>query len=193
MQVYDSWDGFRGCFDWSPVIGAHDPPGLEVRDDLLDHVTKPIDLRVVLPLPIQELAACWFLERRDHAVVGESLIACLVTGSSVVRTSDSLSQDASCRLPSAGSEIHARRPDSVQATRNLHLSGLVLSGVQFRGAPPMTSTEQGTGHNVARPGIVAIQPEWRCLVCPELRGHTTQLLASKELTALLGDMSCYGR
>ena len=40
---------------------------------------------------------------------------------------------------------------------------------------------------------VAIQPEWRCLVCPELRGHTTQLPASQELTALLGDMSRYGR
>ena len=40
---------------------------------------------------------------------------------------------------------------------------------------------------------VAIQPEWRCLVCPELRGHTTQVPASQELTALLGDMSRYGR
>src|ERR1035437_8649111 len=39
----------------------------------------------------------------------------------------------------------------------------------------------------------AIQPEWRCLGCPELRGHTTQLPGSQELTALLGDMSCYGR
>jgi hypothetical protein len=54
VQVYDSWDGFRERLDWSPVIGVHDPPGREVRDGLLDHVTKIIDLRVVLLLPIQE-------------------------------------------------------------------------------------------------------------------------------------------
>jgi hypothetical protein len=39
---------------------------------------------------------------------------------------------------------------------------------------------------MSREGIdskVTIQPEWRCLACPELRGHTAQLPANQELTA----------
>src|SRR6266511_3209176 len=39
-----------------------------------------------------------------------------LVGSSVTRASDSLMRCVSCRLPSIASEIHARRPESVQAT-----------------------------------------------------------------------------
>jgi len=35
----------------SPVIGVHDPPGLEVRDDLFDNTSNLVDLGVELPAP----------------------------------------------------------------------------------------------------------------------------------------------
>ena len=40
----------------------HDPPGLEVRDDLFDDVADLVDLLIELLLPIQELAAWGFLK-----------------------------------------------------------------------------------------------------------------------------------
>jgi hypothetical protein len=36
---------------------VHDPPGLEVRDDLFDDVADLVDLLIELLLPIQEFAA----------------------------------------------------------------------------------------------------------------------------------------
>ena len=53
----------------------HDPPGLEVRDDLFDDVTDLVDLLIELLLPIQQLAALGLLEGRDHVVADISLIA----------------------------------------------------------------------------------------------------------------------
>src|SRR6266498_934771 len=44
------------------------------------------------------------------------LLPIQLVGSSVTRASDSLMRCVSCRLPSIASEIHARRPESVQAT-----------------------------------------------------------------------------
>ena len=46
----------------------HDPPGLEVRDNLLDDVADLVNLLIKLLLRIQELAALRLLERRDHVV-----------------------------------------------------------------------------------------------------------------------------
>jgi hypothetical protein len=46
------------------VVGAHDPPGLEVRDDLFDDVVDLVDLPIELLLPIQEFAGFRFLEGR---------------------------------------------------------------------------------------------------------------------------------
>ena len=37
----------------SAVVGVHDPPGFEVRNDLLDDVADLIDLLIELLLPIQ--------------------------------------------------------------------------------------------------------------------------------------------
>jgi len=54
---------------------VHDPPGLEVRDDLFDDVADLVDLLFELLLPIQELAALGLLEGRDHVITGISLIA----------------------------------------------------------------------------------------------------------------------
>src|ERR1019366_6738021 len=66
-----------------------------------------------------------------------------------------------------------------------------------RESPDISDTLQARRRQTSLASVgarnVAIQPEWRCLGCPELRGHTTQLPGSQELTALLGDMSCYGR
>ena len=53
----------------------HDPPGLEVRDDLFDDVADLVDLLIELLLPIQELAALGLLEGRDHVITDISLIA----------------------------------------------------------------------------------------------------------------------
>ena len=72
----------------------------------------------------------------------------------------------------------------------------LLHGYTHKVNPNIGQILRGGYHGVAlektSSEYVAIQPEWRCLVCPELRGHTTQLPASQELTALLGDMSCLG-
>ena len=35
----------------APVVGVHDSPGLEVRDDLFDDVTDLVDLLIELFLP----------------------------------------------------------------------------------------------------------------------------------------------
>ncbi len=46
-------DGRCECFYRTPVVGVHDPPGLEVRDYLLDHPANLVDLCVELLLPVQ--------------------------------------------------------------------------------------------------------------------------------------------
>ena len=53
----------------------HDPPGLEVRDDLFDDVADLADLPIELFLPVKEFAALGLLKRRDHVVADVSLIA----------------------------------------------------------------------------------------------------------------------
>src|SRR6266516_5123678 len=68
MQADYSGDSCFECSDGAPVIGVHDPPGLEVRDYLLDHPADLIDLRVEFLLPVQQLAARGLLEGRDHPV-----------------------------------------------------------------------------------------------------------------------------
>jgi hypothetical protein len=44
----------RKCCPGPTVIGVHDPPSLEVRDDLFDDVADLVDLLIELLLPIQE-------------------------------------------------------------------------------------------------------------------------------------------
>src|SRR6266487_4588051 len=75
MQADYSGDSCFECSDGAPVIGVHDPPGLEVRDYLLDHPADLIDLRVEFLLPVQQLAARGLLEGRDHPVPDEALVA----------------------------------------------------------------------------------------------------------------------
>ena len=84
--------------------------------------------------------------------------------------------------------VRSRQPVSPgrQTSKETH-------GNHRRLCPRIISGQAHCRRSLRRPPDVAIQPEWRCLVCPELRGHATQLPASQELTALLGDMSCYGR
>lgn len=53
----------------------HDPPGLEVRDDLLDDVANLVDLLIELLLPIQWFAAFRLPEGREHVVADVSFIA----------------------------------------------------------------------------------------------------------------------
>ncbi len=53
-------------FNRTPVVGVHDPPGLEVRDYLLDHPADLVDLSVKLLLPVQQLASRGFSEGRDR-------------------------------------------------------------------------------------------------------------------------------
>ena len=63
------------CRQGSAVVGVHDPPGFEVRDDLFDDVADLVDLLIELFLPMQQLAAFGLLEGGDHVVADVSLIA----------------------------------------------------------------------------------------------------------------------
>jgi hypothetical protein len=39
----------------APIVGVHDSPGLEVRDDLFDDVTDFVDPLVELFFPVQQV------------------------------------------------------------------------------------------------------------------------------------------
>jgi hypothetical protein len=49
------------------VVGVHDPPSLEVRDDLLDDPAESSDLGVKFFLPVMEVAGPRFPDRGNHA------------------------------------------------------------------------------------------------------------------------------
>ena len=53
----------------------HDPPGLEVRDDLLDYVADLVDVLIEFLLPVEKLAALGLPERRDHLMADIPLVA----------------------------------------------------------------------------------------------------------------------
>src|SRR5579875_3149073 len=52
LQADHCGNGFRECLDWAPVVGVHSPPGLEVRDYLLDDPADLVHLAVELLLPV---------------------------------------------------------------------------------------------------------------------------------------------
>lgn len=54
------------------VVGVHDPPGLEVRDDLLDDPAEFSDLGVEFFFPVQEVAGPGFPDRGNHAGAEEA-------------------------------------------------------------------------------------------------------------------------
>lgn len=92
-----------------------DSPGLEVGDGLLDDMADLVNLLVELFLPVQQVAISGFL----HGVIMSLptyLSPTQLSGSRFSSTPDSLRQCESWRLPSIGSEIHARVPLRVQAT-----------------------------------------------------------------------------
>ena len=53
--------------DTTNSVGVRDPPGLEVRDDLFDHVTDLVDLRVERLLPVQQVPVSGFPEGSERA------------------------------------------------------------------------------------------------------------------------------
>src|SRR4051812_50185547 len=59
----------------STIVGVENPPGLEVRDGPLDEVADSVDVPVELDLPVQELAAGGFPDRRDHSPADVPLFA----------------------------------------------------------------------------------------------------------------------
>jgi hypothetical protein len=92
---------------------VHDPPGLEVRNDLLDDVADLVNLRIVFLLPVKELAAGGFLEGRDHFIADIAFVSEPAPGSSVSRTPDSLRQSSVleyCLATPQGLGIVAWRP-----------------------------------------------------------------------------------
>jgi len=108
---------------------VHDPPGLEVRDDLFDDVADLVDLLVEFFLPIQEFASLGLLEGRDHVVAGISFIAEPVTR--VERKEDSGFAEAMIIVAASGDRVG----DPCQASGNgagdlhIHSRGLMLPGV----------------------------------------------------------------
>ena len=52
-----------------------DPPGLEVRDDLLDHVADLVDLGVEFFLPVEQCPVGGLSDRGEHAVADVALVA----------------------------------------------------------------------------------------------------------------------
>jgi hypothetical protein len=45
----------------APIVGVHDSPGLEVRDDLFDDVTDLVDLLIELFFPVRQVTVDGFL------------------------------------------------------------------------------------------------------------------------------------
>ena len=117
----------------------HDPPGLEVRDDLFDDVADLVDLLIEFLLPIQEFAAFGLLEGVIMLLPTYPLSPSQLRGSTERRAPDSPRQWLSWRLPEIGSEIHARHPVMVQATCTF--IPVVLCFPEYSsGAPSTTST-----------------------------------------------------
>src|SRR5687767_3718170 len=75
VQRDDSRDGLGEGLERAPVIGVHDSPGLEVRDDSLDDVANLVDLLVEFPLPVQQVPVSGFLDRGEHVVADVPFVA----------------------------------------------------------------------------------------------------------------------
>jgi len=108
---------------------VHDPPGLEVRDDLFDDVTDLVDLLIELLLPIQEFAAFRLLEGRNHVVADVSFIAEPVAR--VERKEDSGFAEAMIIMAASGDRVGdpCQAPGNGAGDLHIHSRGLMLPGV----------------------------------------------------------------
>jgi hypothetical protein len=115
---------------------VHDPPGFEVRDDLLYDVADLVYLGIEFLLPVRELASGRFLNWRDHIVSDVSLIADSLGG--VKREKSAGFAETVIIVTTSGNRIRDPRQAPVNCAGNLdiHPGGLVLPGVQLGVRPP---------------------------------------------------------
>ena len=114
----------------------HDPPGLEVGDDLFDDIADLVDLCVELFLPGQKLTTCGLLKGRDHVIPHVPFVADPVTR--VERREDSGLAKAMIIVAASGNRIGDPRETPANRADDLHVhsGGLVLPGIQLRVSPP---------------------------------------------------------
>src|SRR5580658_2076523 len=110
----------------------HDPPGLEVRDDLLDHVAYLVDLRIEFFLPAQEAAAGWLPDGSEHIFSDVALVAYPAAWLECFR--DAGFGEAVGIVAASVYRVGDPGESSVKRAGDLHVHSrcLMLAGVQFR-------------------------------------------------------------
>jgi hypothetical protein len=110
---------------------VHDPPGLEVSDDLLDYVADLVDVLTEFLLPVEKLAALGLPERRDHLMAYIPLVAYPVSGAKCQEHPGFVQAVAVVTIPVNGIGNPCELPGNRACDLDVHSGGLVLPRVEL--------------------------------------------------------------